>query len=392
MKDRKQRDFGLASDSRGMASILITLVTMIVVTLIVLGFAQIARREQGNTLDNQLSTQAFYAAETAVNDARNVIDNAVQDDATVPAKTQCNQDPTGTYPIPDPGDSGVILNSTTNDNVSYTCLLVNPTPSTMEKDGVEDNSWVVPVSQGDPMQPFDTVEIQWAPDPAVTSGSPGADCPATLDTLGQATGANPAKTYNCKFGILRFDLVPTDGSLTGGSGAGSLLSEQLTAFVQPLNTSAGPNTSIPYAASVGQANVVKAICTASYNHCTAYITGLSAASYTLRINSLYSTSDVTVQALHGGTSGNAVPLNGQVLVDATGDADGVLRRIQVRFSAYGNTGLEPRYALQSNSAICKRFFVTPTYYANGDNLSYQSNTADPNYNAMCDPSITDGSP
>ena len=61
-----------------MVAILVTMNLMIVISLIVLGFAQISRRNQRQSLDRQLSTQAFYAAETAVNDAADLIKTAVQ--------------------------------------------------------------------------------------------------------------------------------------------------------------------------------------------------------------------------------------------------------------------------------------------------------------------------
>jgi Tfp pilus assembly protein PilX len=53
----------------GMVAIMVTMILMIVISLIVVGFAQISRRNQRQALDRQLSTQAFYAAETGVNDA-----------------------------------------------------------------------------------------------------------------------------------------------------------------------------------------------------------------------------------------------------------------------------------------------------------------------------------
>ncbi len=370
-------------DNRGMASILITLVTMIVVTLIVLGFATISRREQGNTLDRQLSTQAFYAAESAVNDARKVVNAAVQNAQAIPGKTSCNSNSDGAgyspnYPVPS-GTSGVVLDSA--HNVSYTCLLVDPTPSTLEQDGVGDNSWVVPVTSS---SAFDTIQIQWTPDPAAGAGSPAADCPTNLGDFNPASGGDG---WTCGYGVLRADLVPTSGALT----AAGLASNQLTGFFEPMSTSGGG--SLPYdAAHRGQANIVQASCdVGSYGTCTATITGLSGTSYTLHINSLYKTSDVTVTAMSGGSP---VSTNGQVMVDATGDANGVLRRIQVRLPVSDFNGQIPRFAIQSNSAICKRYLVsngTPAgtgYYSNaGDVIPPQAPSGDPNYNAMCDNSL-----
>ncbi len=376
---------GVRRNQQGMAAILITMITMIVITLIVLGFATISRREQSNTLGQQLSTQAFYAAESAVNDARDVINTAVKSGQAVPAKTSCNTNTDGggyspNYPVPVAGQSGVVLDG--SHNVSYTCLLVNPSPTSLVKDGLGADSWVVPVNSS---SPYDTIQLQWTPDPASPSGTPSTDCPSSTDQFSPASGAG---AWTCKYAVLRVDLVPTTGALTSAG----LASNQLTGFFEPQG-SVGGSTNLPYdAAHKGKANVVAASCNiGSYGTCTATITGLSGTNYTLRLISLYGTSDVTVTPE---SSGSPVPTTGEVVVDATGDADGVLRRIQVRLPTSDYNGIIPDDAIQSNSAICKRFYVTPSYYANaGDVINPQTSTSDPNYNPMCDNNLpSSGSP
>src|SRR5260370_15103164 len=77
----------------GIVSIMVTMITMIVISLIVLGFADIARNEQRNSLDDQLSTQAYYAAESGVNDARAVMEAMVAAGNPVLSKNICPDDP-----------------------------------------------------------------------------------------------------------------------------------------------------------------------------------------------------------------------------------------------------------------------------------------------------------
>lgn len=43
---------------------MITIVMMVVISLIVVGFTQVANRNRRQSLDRQLSTQAFYVAES----------------------------------------------------------------------------------------------------------------------------------------------------------------------------------------------------------------------------------------------------------------------------------------------------------------------------------------
>jgi type II secretory pathway pseudopilin PulG len=394
------------SDDSGMASILVTLVTLVVVTLIVLGFATITHREQGNTTDSQLSTQAFYAAETAVNDARQVVDIAAQDNFPIPAKTDCttNSDTSSSYsyspnyPIPTPGDAGVMIDDPTHNvnNVSYTCLIVNPSPGDIIENDVGDNSVVVPITSSSTSVNFDTITIQWSPHTKAT-GLPSAQCPATLGDFSAATPGIGG--WNCGYGVLRMDEVPTDAAtFAGGVNGGVLESKQLTAFFEPLNTAGSP-TPLNYIGAVGKANVRSANCdVVAYTNCTATITIPATNSVVLRLNSLYQPSDLKITATDS-TTGQIVTTSSQVEVDATGNANGVLRRIDVRFSINNNSGMIPRYALQSNNEICKRFLVsdgTPAgsgYYANaGDVKSSQTDTSSPYYNAMCDNTIQSGNP
>ena len=109
---------------------------MLVISLIVLGFAQIARRNQRQSLDRQLSTQAFYAAETGVNDAANLVKSA----ASVPAKTSCTDTGGGFYSaLPS-------SNIDATNKVTYTCLMVNPAPGSLVYSNVGTSSIVAPLT------------------------------------------------------------------------------------------------------------------------------------------------------------------------------------------------------------------------------------------------------
>src|SRR5690349_5561347 len=89
-----------ASRQSGMASIVITMVTMVVISLIVIGFATISRREQRQSLDQLLSSQAFYAAESGIEDATAIIKSTLASGSTPTNKSDCTtNDPSGTnYP------------------------------------------------------------------------------------------------------------------------------------------------------------------------------------------------------------------------------------------------------------------------------------------------------
>lgn len=351
----------LRNDQSGMASILITMITMVVISLIVLGFATISRREQGNTLNQQLSTQAFYAAESGVEDARKVITTAASNGQAIPGKTDCTTNSDGAGYSPNyPVGAATTLDSV--HNVSYSCLLVNPNPTTLLYNGLGDNSVVVPMSAS---QVIDKIVISWSP--ATTPAGTPSVCPSsTNNTFATAT------KWNCGYGLLRTDLVPTAGALTRAG----LASTALSSFLEPQNTAASGNLS--YSGNVGKANVTAASCgTASYTQCTITIVGLaSSTSFTMLVRSLYQTSNVTITAYHGGSP---IAVSGaQALVDATGNANGVLRRIQVRLPVNPYSGTIPDFGIQTNGAICKRFLVTPGY------LSIPNDIVNPDTsNSMC---------
>lgn len=359
MMGRRQTNI-LRMNQSGMASILITMITMIVVSLIVLGFATISRREQGNTLDQQLSTQAFYAAETGVEDARNVIMNDVETGQPVLPKTDCTTNAGGaTYPT----GAQMVLDAA--HNVSYSCLLVSPVTN-VKYDGIDGQSKVIPV---DSTQTITKLVISWTP---TNNPSPKtAQCPgSTTHTF------SPAGSWKCDYGVLRMDLVPTQGVLTRNG----LDSSTLTSFLEPLKSGGGGGLS--YSGNVGKANITGATC--SGVQCSVSINGLSATNdLSLRLNSLYQASNVTIDAYHGGT---LLQQSGQVSVDVTGNAGGVLRRIQVRIPTALASNLIPDDAIQSNAAICKRFQVDGTYF------HIPADIVNPDAaNAMCQ-SVTSGTP
>ncbi len=79
------------SKQDGFASIVIAIIMVIVLSLITVGFAQLMRTEQRSALDKQLSSQAYYAAETGVNDAAKALNAGYAG-----VKTNCAPLPTST--------------------------------------------------------------------------------------------------------------------------------------------------------------------------------------------------------------------------------------------------------------------------------------------------------
>lgn len=391
-------------NQRGMASIMITMITMMVISLIVLGFANVARRERGQSLDRQLSTQAFYAAESGIEDARKVIEAAVTNGVAVPGKTDCTQSapltapngqPLPTYPE---GDRMVL-----QDNVSYSCMLVNPNPTSLQYNGVDADSTVIPVKASNGR--VSRIEVKWSPSAkpeacARTDGNNGPGCAAgntrcldgNINTAGNGDRFMvPFNNWNCLYGLMRMDIVPTEPQAGIGLSRNRLLNGTVAGWFVPTqsNSASGSiNFENRYNANMAsngnpQPNVIKADCeTGPYGTCSAIINNLAPSNeYVLRLSSMYEPSNVTVTAqITGGAPANLT--GAQAVVDVTGKAQDVLRRIVARIPVNASRGQVPGYAIQSNGSLCKRFEVTPGYFNIPGNFPSGAGNHDAD-NAMC---------
>lgn len=327
---RRNPTLKLQSTQSGMVSIIVTFIIMIVLTLIVVGFARLSRREQVQSVDRQLNSQAFYAAESAVNDVKQLFaDNAV--DLNGEYMTDCDQF------IALEG-----LEPQLNNNIEYTCLFVDPSPTEIVTRVDIANSQVFPV-EGKNGAAINSVTISWQP---VDTGNIQASCPTTV---GSFPATWPAA---CRLGVVRVELVPNDGALNRAE----LIGGTFTAFLYPDTSGTG---SVAYTSGIGlggAGNITSGNC--SNDRCSVTITGLTLPNHYIRLSSIYRSSNVQISAENG--SGPVELANAQSIVDATGRASDVLRRIQVRVSLSGLDGVGfPENALQTRSEICKRYVVAP---------------------------------
>jgi len=324
---------------QGMIAIMTTLIMMIVISLIVLGFAQISRRNSRESLDRQLSSQAFYAAESGVNDARNLIRQAVAAGNPVGSKTTCD----GT------GDAGFYasLNPIIDaaHSVQYSCLLVDAAPTSLNFSDIGTTSTIIPVISptGDAIN---TIKLDWQS--KATSGTPTTGCPTTTVNIFSPVGA-----WACGYGVLRFDLVPTAGNALTTD---SLVDSTMTTFAVPFPSSAGVNF-VPYVAGTANTNNRVGI-KCSDSGCSLEIRGLTQNNYHLRVSSIYK--DVAMQLSATGATGSQLKIAGsQAVIDSTGKAQDVLRRIQVNVPLRTSSQNElSDYAIEMNGSLCKRYSVS----------------------------------
>lgn len=371
-------------DESGLISILITSMLMIVVSLIVLGFAQVANREQRQSLDTQLSTQAYYAAETGINDVQDIIRGATgpitsdaYDKSTCdnPNSSSSHDTYASLY------DSNKYILSST-DNVEYSCLLVQTAPNDLVQD--VNSATVFKIDTRTGSRP-DTIQFDWHAE-ALATGA----CPTTAKSFAKL-GA-----WTCPLGVARIDLVPI---YKQNQSQDDLAAQTMTVFAEP--TTVNGSSPVPYTANglntdVDSYAVHSATCNvvSTYN-CTLKIDvhslppGLTSYYYA-RITPLYKPLiGFTITAYN---SGNKLPLAGQqAMIDVTGKAQDVLRRIQVRIDISNvNKYAKAEAPLESNESICKRFVTAPGYvWVPDPGLAAPGDTSD---NPWCTPRAGVGTP
>lgn len=365
-----QKPSHIGINQQGIVSIMVAMVLMAVMTLIVLGFAEISRRDQRETLDRQLSAQAFYAAETGVNDAQHVIETDLNNGTPVPEQTDCN----GQY------QASISSELDTGTNVRYTCLLVDPAPMSLHYMlSPGDTSKVFPLESGDAgSSTIKSVKLQWAPTKSADS-TPLSNCPsnsaASYKQLPPATGPG---SWNCDFGVVRVDLVPINGSTTT---RGGLLANTFTAFFVPTTLNSKTqnvnfNGRNVYGGSVNQGILSAAGCTPNAENGLCYMTikinSTNSSNYYMRVSIIYKDTtalDIFAYSTPGASAGQLPLKNAQALVDSTGQAQDVLRRIQVRIPMSNNGALRSDYALETTNSICKEFTTYPGFAADASGVS-----------------------
>lgn len=338
MNHDQSRDIRMFNDQRGMVAIVVTSVLMVVISLIVIGFSQVTRRAQRDALDHQLSTQAFYAAESGSNLAKKVVQASLATGAQPPEKPDCPEDANYT---------GYTLSSSPGPEVKITCLLVTSHLQYQKFDNVSMNNPVVSRIQAETGS-IGEIGVSW--ESAAGSALTGCSGQLTLPTSTNRGG--------CTQPLLRVDIVKLFGG-TGLSQAG-LQSSQFTVFLSP-NNSGVTNTPIAYSAGgVGNVQSVGCVSIPATDRfkCTALISGLAGAvgnSFGVRAMSIYGNSNVVLFA-NDVAHGSLTLMNGQVLIDSTAKAIDTLRRIQVRYMPTSLTN-SPDFALIGTNGVCKRFTI-----------------------------------
>lgn len=359
-------------NQKGMVSITVTVVFIMVISLVVLGFSQVSRRNSREALDRQLSSQAFYAAETGVNDIMNEIAKTVEEGREVSEQEVCRDDLLYTR-------AGGVVDK--ENDTSYSCSLVSVELPSLKYDNVNDNSIIVPLNSLEGY--LEENKFIWSPAREIKSDAEVKKC----NKLG---GQHPKANdwaESCPYGVMKIDLMPVNPEILTDSNKAR--EKTMTLFVYPKwngGTNLDNPTTISYPLAedgtptgpVPQGKFETASC--NKDACAIKVDGLKFTNGYAKIRMIYNKAasiqvfakNVPIKSIDNIVEGGATEgkfVNGQVVIDVTGKARDVLRRIQVRMSLTGgptrtNYAGFSDYAIRSADSICKLYEVSPTVNSN----------------------------
>ncbi len=348
----------LTGDERGFVSLVIALTLIIILALLTVGFAQLSRREQKQALDKHLSVQAYYAAETGVNDAFKAINatdatrifscqpvalsgcNPKADDGK-----QCIDSPLTDLNVTTTKPKNIIDSSA---NVSYSCVLIDMNPDSLVYTDV--------APEVDHNASFTTdLELD---DITVAWNSPNLSRLANFPS--PATGFipfaqwNDGTIYKYKWpSLIEFSLTQFDPTATSQS---ALIGSLFTTYLYP---SGSASSAVDYNPSA-TGSITSATCDKTAQICSATI-HIPAPDvhkkYLIHFLPRYNTADVTITGIDRTTGKTVQFIGAQAKIDVTGKAQDVLKRIQVR-TPLSKDGPLPRYPIEAQ-AICKRLATAP---------------------------------
>lgn len=322
-------------EQQGFVAIIVAMILIALISLIALGFAFLVRQNQRSALNRQLSTQAFYAAESGVNDVVKNLD-------TVGSINDCSQTASiGGQPNLD------------GENVKYTCVLVNKAPDTLVYDAISTNESTIANVKSANGESIESLQVSWQdsgaePNTGFAAASANFQLPQvpTMNNCSAFPGCNQdIADFPKNIGMLRTTIIP---ATTAGSTASK------TVFMYPQKSSNAHNGSTVSfngndgVFALGQCNPNNT----TPRQCTVTINDVPSPEFYLRLKAIYKPVAVTITAKN--SSGAVIPISGaQVVVDSTGRAQDVVRRIQVRVPlapAY----YFPEFGVESATTICKR--------------------------------------
>lgn len=117
---------GTRYSQEGIVSIMVVSVLIVLLSLVTIGFARLMNRETRQALDRQLGLQSYYAAESGINDAIKYLDGIKASGQPITRANATIDKCSG-----DTGKLNQNLSGGANPNAQYSCVLIDPEPSSL---------------------------------------------------------------------------------------------------------------------------------------------------------------------------------------------------------------------------------------------------------------------
>jgi len=368
---KNKRNFNLSDSESGFASIVIALVLIIVLGLMTVGFAELARSEQQQALNKQLANQAYDAAESGINDA---ISEIAQNKLTNAQPNTC----INTSEDPDETPYSSAIN--TPNGVAYPCLMVNLTPPNVvfNQFAPLTNRYLLfsTVNNNNPAS-AGSFTIDWKCDESDTNCNDNDPGNVPTKTVPASTGdlqSTPIWSQSKYPPMLEVSITALGAQFSRAD----LENNTYTAFLYPNSSSNNTYSFNNSSGTIGTQNtvtdsdglnapIIGGGCSGSTETttggylCTVTLNGFpnGDTQYLISLDDYYEMSDVSVSAQT--SEGSALDMKGgQAIIDSTGQAHNVLKRIEevVPIGENATNINEPAEALQGAN-ICKLLITQP---------------------------------
>ena len=332
----------IQKNQAGAVSMITVIFITVLLSIITVSFIRITINEQRQATDDDLTTRAYYAAESGVQDAITALKANKSTGATINNPDTC-QPHLGT------GE----LSSSDNLDTSYTCQTIDTAPGDYQAE-LEDGEAVFFKLDSGGVANISNIEVSWHILGDKSTGGDGQ--PVALRPSSPPLPSKDAWSFGgLPFpAMLRVQLVdiPSSGNVQRGNIVNNI------GFLDP-----GSGT-IPYL--IGTPSGLDGHIVTGCNNglpigsyiCSTRINNIDdgARDYYLRIQPVYAPTHIKVVARDA--ANNIVNIvNAQAVIDVTGRAGDVYRRVEERVSLVSDS-IWPNYAILSAEDLCKNFIIT----------------------------------
>lgn len=382
----------LYRNESGFAPLIITIVIVTILILLTLSFVELMRSNQYNGLNKQLNSDAYYAAESGINDAIEALHAGFDQ-----PKTTCG-------PIAQsaavPGSQYLDNNHVSGNQDLYSCLLINSSPDSLRYGSVGTNNPTVAIITGvgihsGNVHKIGYLKVSWQPSSAMGSSPYNFATPPLYTSCGNGpclpkqnawseTNAATGKVESIT-GILRLGLTAVKSPTPHSGTIPSDTKSTYTAFLYPAAGNGSDGLAPSYDSSsngttgANSGEVVGGECannnSSQPDACNVVldVRHANTSTFILELRSIYAATTVTISAYAQYPQNVLFIKNAQTLIDSTGDDHGVLKRIQVRIPTLDYVGM-PSFDIESKQSICKNLEVYPTNQSTGNSPGNATST------------------